>query len=344
MDADITLHSGPTGPVELISYSYDRDGITLGAGLETLIPGTKWSAKIEYRNTTWSEEKTILLGPDLGITFWDDAMVQTIRGVLSYRIGSENAPVSAASTSDSAANIDWTGLHVGAGLGYGGVRTTAGLELFDYDPGGLLQIGPFDLYSIGAELDRGGDGWVGSVEAGYDVQLGNFVVGIVGDYTGSGIETQGSIFGAVCYEYPITGTSGADDDCSTNTISDRPDITYTLKTGESWSVLGRAGLLVNPETLVYGIAGYTHTTMDADFTLHSGPTGPVELVSYSYDRDGITLGAGIETMIDQNWSAKFEYRNTTWSDEQTFGGPVEGLKMWDDAMVQTARAVVSYRF
>jgi len=118
-------------------------------------------------------------------------------------------------------SYDWTGLHVGGGFGYGVARQTAGLELFDYSPGGLLQVGPIDLYSIGAEMDLGGDGWIGSVEAGYDVQLGNFVVGIVGDYTFSGMQTQASIFGDVCYEYPFTGTSGADDDCSTNTVSDR---------------------------------------------------------------------------------------------------------------------------
>jgi outer membrane immunogenic protein len=346
MNADVTLNSDPTGSVELMSYDYDRDGWTWGLGLETLF-APNWSAKIEYRNTSWSEEETVG-GDPLGIRFWDEGMVQTVRGVVSYRFGAGASPYTAVSTNGDAGMVtaaNWTGFHIGAGAGYGNSRNTGSIGIYDYSPGGLLQIYPIDLYSIGIEVDSGGDGAIGTVEGGYDFQIGNnFVIGVGADYTWSGIDSNAaSVFGDVCYEYPITGTSGADDDCSNNVVSDTPEIAYKIDTGDSWSVIGRAGFLVNPQTLIYGLGGYTHQDMKASVKLTSDPTGSIG-PDFEFDRDGWTWGAGIESMLTSNLSAKVEYRNTTWQEEWDIPfGEDAGMFLSDDTMIQSIRAVISWR-
>jgi outer membrane immunogenic protein len=334
MNADLTLNSDPTGAIELLSYDYDREGLTFGAGIETMV-SKNVSAKIEYRSTNWSAER--IFGDSLqGIRLWDNSNVQSVRGVLSWRLG--EGVTQTASTSTNPYDVDWTGMYVGVAAGIGVARHNSGVEIYDYTPGGLLQIGPFDLLSIGAGLDFGGTGAIASLETGYDFQINDkFVVGIMGDYTHSGIETTGRIFGDVCYELP------GPDSCDIAVVDDTPEIAYSLTVADSWSVMGRAGYLTNPKTLIYGLAGYTHTTMEADITLSSIPTGSVELASYTYDRDGITVGAGIETKLTEKLSAKLEYRNTTWDAERVFGDSTQGIRLWDDSMVQTVRVGLTYK-
>jgi outer membrane immunogenic protein len=348
MDADITLHSIPTGSIQFAAYDYDRDGWTWGGGVEAMI-GRDISAKLEYRNTSWSESQNISFGGPAGIRFTDEASIQTIRGVLSWRPGAGGGTVAdsaSASGTAVASGSQWTGFHVGAGGGYGIARQTGTLELYDNDLGGLIQVGPIDLQSIGTSIELGGDGGLGTVEAGYDVELpNNIVIGIAGDYTWSGMDAQMSLFGGLCYEFPITGTNDADDDCSLNRVSETADLTYTLTTGDSWSIIGRAGYLVSPKTLFYGLAGYTSTAMEADLTLDAAIVGGSQtLVSYEYDRDGWTFGAGMETIFAQNLSLKFEYRNVSWTESRDIPfTDTAGIRFEDDAMVQSARAVVSWR-
>lgn len=344
MEADITLSSDPTGSLEIASYSYDRDGWTLGAGIETIIANDV-SLKLEYRATSWDESRNIPIGGEAGIRFEDEALVQTFRGVLSWRPGAGGGNAAASANGGyETASADWTGFHFGAGGGYGASRQEGAIELFDRGPGGLVQVGPLDLYSIGASNDFGGDGWIGAVDGGYDLRLGSsWVVGVAGDYSWSGVESKTSIFGDVCYEFPLSGTNDSDDDCSTNVVSDTPDLTYTWTTGDSWSVIGRVGYLATPKTLVYGLGGYTHTDMNIDLSINSDPA-TIQLINNSYDRDGWTWGAGIETMIASNLSVKLEYRNTSWSESFTIpiGGDA-GIKFSDDGMVQSVRAMLSWR-
>jgi len=343
MNANLSLNSDLTDSVELLSYEYDRDGWTYGGGIETIVANDV-SLKLEYRATSWSESQDIPFYENAGIRFEDEAMIQTIRGVISWRPGAGTVAASTNGAYETAAVADWTGFHVGAGFGYGASRQRGSVELFDNGPGGLLQVYPIDLYSIGASYDFGGDDWLGTVEGGYDLQLGShFVVGISGDFTWQDVDSKTSIFGDVCYEYPLTGTNDADDDCSLNIVSDTPDLTYTWTTGDSWSVIGRIGYLATPQSLVYGLGGYTHTDMEIDLTINSDPA-TIPLFNNEYDRDGWTWGAGIETMIAANWSAKLEYRNTTWDESFTIPvGEEAGITFSDNAMVQSVRAVLSWR-
>ncbi|MCI5075035.1 outer membrane beta-barrel protein [Oricola sp.] len=343
LEGALTLTSLPTGTVPLVSYDYDRDGWTVGGGIEALISGST-SMKMEYRRTRWDNSDTYPLGPEAGISTWDDATVHTIRGVLSYRFGGGSAEQQAAV--DAIPTVDWTGFSVGASGGFSTVRHNAGIELHDYTLGGLIQVGPVDIFSVGGDIDFGGEGLVGRLEAGYDMQLGNrFVAGVLADYTFSNAESQVGLFGDYCLEgYKSGGNSGPGaDDCDDGYVTGSGDLTYTLKTGDSWSVGGRAGVLLNPKTLFYGLGAYTRTSMDADLTLGTGAFGSEELLSYSYDRDGWTYGIGMETMLTDNLSTKLEYRNTKWTDEELYGDALQGFTRTEDSNVQSFTAGLTWR-
>lgn len=348
MEGDLTLSSGLTGNIPLVEYDYERDGWTIGGGIEAPITGAM-TLKMEYRRTEWENDDNIPFSATGGINTWDDAVVQSMRGVLSWRFGGDNAAQQAAV--DAIPAINWTGFNVGVAGGFSTVRHNGGLGIYDYDTGGLIQIGPVDIFSIDGNLDFGGEGFVGRLEAGYDFQLGQRVVlGGFADYTFSNAESQVGLFGDYCVEgwdSSIPGPTGGADDCDNAVVTASGDLTYTLETGDSWSVGGRAGFLINPQTLFYGLGAYTSQNMKANLALNTGfdafPVG--ELVSYDYDRDGWTFGLGMQTMLTDRLSTKLEYRNTQWDESEIILGDADaGVIRTEDSTVQTFTVGLSWKF
>lgn len=217
-------------------------------------------------------------------------------------LAATSAVVLAFATPTFAADLDikptsesWTGVYVGAAVGAGAGSTTL-------DAGS----GVFELDGIGAE------GVLWSAALGYDYQVNaRWVVGGMLDYTGSSIETTlgGSITG--------TGSAG-----------------YDLTADHAFSILGRAGYLTGPDTLVYGLAGYTRQYYSGGlFVSGLGST------SYEFDTGGLTVGAGIENRIGNNMSVKLEYRYTDFDDVDiipTFLGT--------DTVSHTVRLGLNYKF
>ncbi len=198
---------------------------------------------------------------------------------------------------------DWTGFHVGIGGGYGAVNHRLAVDAAGF--GDVLSFSGI-----------GGEGGLFTAEGGYDYQFSsNFVAGIMGDYTYSGIGTELDV------NFPI-------------------DANFTLDASHSFSVLGRLGWLANPDTLIYGLVGWTWTEFEGDLNIGGGGT------SYSFDLDGLTVGAGIETRFTPNITGKLEYRYTDYEDNSLISGPAFGtvLDLYNDTSMQTIRAVVSYRF
>jgi len=70
------------------------------------------------------------------------------------------------------------------------------------------------------------------------------------------------------------------------------------------SVTGRLGYVVGP-VLLYSKGGYAYSDYRQNLTLGGAP------VAFGLDgsrKNGFTVGAGIEYMLTQNWSTKFEYQ------------------------------------
>lgn len=126
--------------------------------------------------------------------------------------------------------------------------------------------------------DNGADGFLYGVDAGYDHQMGRFVLGAEGEISGSTAKT-----------------------------ADDPDTTDALgygrvKAGRDLYVGARAGYLVGPSTMLYAKAGYTNARLD--LTAADGDTTTGE----HFNLDGYRLGAGVEQAIGSNTYAKLEYR------------------------------------
>lgn len=93
-----------------------------------------------------------------------------------------------------------------------------------------------------------------------------------------------------------------------------------------------AGKLINPDTLVYGLIGYTYLKLDVDAALTGGnyyynyqTKGYNFAEHYNANLDmpdelhGLTLGAGLQRRISPTMSFKVEYRYTDLDDDDVSG-------------------------
>ncbi len=160
----------------------------------------------------------------------------------------------------------WTGFYIGAAVGAGSINHKLGFE-FDGDTASLDGIG--------------GEGFIGSLQAGADFQASrSFVVGAFVDYDFSGIESEasGAFFG---------DTAGG-----------------TVAVDGMWTVGARLGLLASPDTLWYAGAGYSRLMMGDAEGFFDNEAGSYEIPDFS----GYSLLAGAETRFTNNLSVKLEYR------------------------------------
>jgi outer membrane immunogenic protein len=109
----------------------------------------------------------------------------------------------------------------------------------------------------------------------------------------------------------------------------------TFDGGRSLGLLARAGVLAGPRTLVYGKGGWENERF----------TYQVNGIGVSTNRDGWSLGGGIEQMITDAVSARVEYRHTKFNSfsstalDAALGSTAEARVNRDRIMVG-----VNYRF
>jgi outer membrane immunogenic protein len=147
----------------------------------------------------------------------------------------------------------WTGLYVGAHAGGAWNR--------------LSGDGTFGGGSATA------NGPLGGLQLGYNYQIGQFVVGVEGEYAWSNVKYSTALFaGSLTYKNDYYATAA-------------------LRLGYAFD-----------RTLVYGKVGgaWTHEKWD-------GNDGAGGTLTSSSSRKGVMLGAGVEYAFLNNWSAKLEY-------------------------------------
>ena len=147
----------------------------------------------------------------------------------------------------------------------------------------------------------------GTLQLEYKQDLGNFVISAFIDtdkYFGSS-ENFSDFYSHKKHYFALDGSI---------------DLDYSATIG------GTLGFKLNPDTLIYGLAGWTYLKLDTDLNLsyggYHGPKGmkePVEIhnvgLSMPDELDGLTLGAGFQTRLNDTVSFKFEYRYTDFGDE-----------------------------
>lgn len=148
---------------------------------------------------------------------------------------------------------DWTGAYVGASIGLGGGISTRDVNGLDF------------TYS---EDDL--SGWVAGVQAGYNIQTGNLLLGLEGNIDWTSLTTPGA-----------------------------PD---ALPRDINWlaSIRGRAGFALD-SVAIYGMAGLVVAETDVDSFLEDGPTS-VEA--------GWTAGVGMAAMVSESVSVSLDYAHS----------------------------------
>lgn len=198
----------------------------------------------------------------------------------------------------SAAHAD-ASCYGGAALGYSSANTSASLDAVGF--GSLVSVD-----------NLGADGVSGGLTAGCDWHSGGWLIGGWGDYTWHSAEFEVSS--------PLIGGN-----------------LLEMSIENQWSLGGRAGYFVAPQTLVYGLIGFTRVeTSDISSPALGGSLS-------TPDMDGIVYGGGIEVEIAPQIVLGAEYRYTDLRDENI--GLVPGLIDLNlDSDIHTARAVLKYRY
>jgi outer membrane immunogenic protein len=155
------------------------------------------------------------------------------------------------------AAYDWTGFYVGGHVGYGWAKNGYS------DP-----LVPFNL------TDTNAKGILGGGQVGFNYQIGQFVVGVEGDGSATGIKGGPSLGPA------------------------------TFNTNTDWvaTATGRAGIAFD-RWLVYGKGGaaWAHSNYSTNFYTFPNSVGVTDT------RLGWVAGAGVEWAFLPQWSAKLEY-------------------------------------
>lgn len=178
-------------------------------------------------------------------------MSRSFRSVLAALAVMVGAPGPLSAEPPSSAS--WSGLYIGAHAGYASAD-------FDLDP-----IEP--------------DGFLGGIQAGYNLQLGRVVAGIEGDYSWGAIEDGVSVAD------PIFGP-----------------VNVSVEADEIASIRGRLGLAPYDHLLLYATAGYAWT----EATLDVRVAGVGLSSSNANDFDGLVYGGGAEYRLSTSLSARVE--------------------------------------
>lgn len=252
---------------------------------------------------------------------------------------------------------NWTGLHIGIGGGAGynfyDAESESSLNL-NLNPNVAPQTIPIISNAIFGD-DLGAWYGFGTVEIGFDYQFEDspIVIGILANYDFNGSnDAEGSSDTSLL---PGVGPDGEALVSLNNSVEAELD--------DSWFLGGRLGFVMNENTLLYGLAGYTWAEgkIKSDHALDVlGGGGVVEIAGTHVDEeddvDGWTVGAGLEHLITENLSLKVEYRHDFLGDVEGDSSEIllqdnddgDNISLDNETKVDfsrdTIRAVLSWRF
>jgi len=181
---------------------------------------------------------------------------------------------------------NWTGYYFGGNIGYSWGRSENDVTITGL-PGTLLGLSTASL-ARGDQDHQKVDGVIGGFQTGYNWQVGNWVMGMESDLQASRQKGDAQYCN-------LGGTS-----CAIASL----DASHRL----SWfgTARSRLGILVTPNTLLYGTAGVAYGQVKSDYGLNLFNT-QIATVNFKDVKAGWTAGAGVEFALAGNWSTKLEY-------------------------------------
>jgi outer membrane immunogenic protein len=209
-----------------------------------------------------------------------------------------------------------------------------GFYIFGGGGGGVWDSNSHTVSTGGVPLSIdsrvGGDGWYGTVGAGYDWQFNsNWVFGVFGD------GQFGSINGSI--------------------NDPNQSLTGRLKDQDNWAAGARLGYLVAPNVYSYVNAGYAGSHWSRVTLLNTFSGLPVGIHTDSFNLNGGFIGGGVENNLNifgisaPGWFMKTEYRAAYYG-SKTIGEKFDGTNVLDgigikvQPLVQTVSTSLVYRF
>lgn len=221
--------------------------------------------------------------------------------------------------------FQWTGFYVSGGIGMGSSNYELGLS---YSASASSTPSSLDF------PDLGGEGMIGSIRAGYDHQVNEkFILGAHIDAAFSQIINDTNL------------------SLSADLIGSEFDFGYDLSPSTIYTLAGRAGYLANETTMLYGLLGYSQGNFEGVLSgsfMGGESQEESETLSYTFERDGVTVGFGMETILAANLSLGIEYRYTRFDRYSFYDGGLtddeDNIEIGFDTSVQSVQGLLSYRF
>jgi outer membrane immunogenic protein len=182
----------------------------------------------------------------------------------------------------------WTGYYLGGYGGYAWGRTNASTSV-GATTAGYFNFSDIDSIDGNGKLGVHSHGGAAGLQGGYNWQVGTVVYGIEADSGYFGLRGSESVRSP----YPTAPATSY-------------QITSSVKTDWLLTARARAGITVGT-TLIYGTAGLAITDFKFVGSFSDTFAGATENAPATKTRLGGAIGAGLETMIGSNWTAKVEY-------------------------------------
>jgi outer membrane immunogenic protein len=233
----------------------------------------------------------------------------------------------------------WTGFYIG-GYGGGEVTHTSYNTLIGPPLTAFSHLTPADIAAVDAEgsrtLNKGG--FALGAEAGYNWQVGMFVLGVETDIGGITSSTRNVSLGF------INGTGSGPGTFFASTLAQR------VNNALFGTVRGRLGITFD-RILVYGTGGLAYTSGNYGFT-YTDALFPAGGSAVSGNKVGYAVGGGLEYALTNNVSIKGEFlysqfgKVTATGQIVNFFNPNSTNTFATSARVQeyTGRVGINYRF
>jgi opacity protein-like surface antigen len=235
----------------------------------------------------------------------------------------------------------WAGWYAGVHAGYGWGDPSADFNpaTAPLPPGVITLFVPAPPFTLSTEPN----GWLGGVQLGYNWQFGQWVVGVEGDFSFTGMNDDAS------RGYINTYSVGGDVHRTVGAV--------TLESELQWfgTFRGRFGYAFD-RFLPYVTAGLavghvktSVTNAGRDFDIGGGlpgAPGPAfsSSASFSDTLVGVALGGGLDWAISDRWSLRGEYLYLNFNGK-SHAAPIAGVSNVDsDFDAHIGRIALNYRF
>lgn len=183
----------------------------------------------------------------------------------------------------------WTGFYIGGHVGYG-------------DGDADITFATQDDEGDRWDLSHSMDGWLGGVQAGYDLQYGAFVFGLVLDWSSANIDGR------------RRNPQDSSNYVGAGSAVDGPPAELMTELKNIVSLRSRTGYLFEDYILFYIHAGIAFGQFDL-----TGQGGPAEHLSPQEDwRRGYVGGVGVEVLVFDSVTVFAEYSHFTFDESDLF--------------------------